>query len=162
MKRFLLTCVACTILTASARSLDPKEKKLIGTWMLTGYVLQRANGDVQYPFGSAPTGTLSYRGDRTMDAQIMGTARPKITRLEATDSEKATENDSYIAYFGTFDVDTQKHIVTHHVVGSLDTGRIGMDQVRHYKLEGDRLTLVTTSEVLGEHYVYIISWRRAR
>ena len=48
---------------------------------------------------------------------------------------------AYLAYFGTYTVDTKKHVVTHHVEGSLSPDYTDTDQPRPYKLEGDRLEI---------------------
>ena len=45
------------------------------------------------------------------------------------------------AYFGTYTVDTKKHVVTIHVEGSLAPDYTDTDQPRPFKLEGDRLEI---------------------
>ena len=48
---------------------------------------------------------------------------------------------SYLAYFGTYTLDTKKHMVTIHVEGSLAPDYTDTDQPRPYRLEGDRLEI---------------------
>ena len=48
---------------------------------------------------------------------------------------------AYVAYFGAYTVDERKHLVTHHVEGSLVPEFTGTDQPRPLKLEGDRLEI---------------------
>jgi hypothetical protein len=48
---------------------------------------------------------------------------------------------AYFAYFGTYTVDAEKHVVTHHVEGSLAPECTDSDQPRPFKLEGDRLEI---------------------
>ena len=48
---------------------------------------------------------------------------------------------AYAAYFGTYTVDATKGTVTHHVEGSLIADYTGTDQVRPFRIEGDRLII---------------------
>ena len=48
---------------------------------------------------------------------------------------------SYFAYFGTYTVDAEKRVVTHHVEGSLAPDFTGTDQPRPFKLEGHWLEI---------------------
>jgi hypothetical protein len=49
--------------------------------------------------------------------------------------------NAYLAYFGTYTVDASKHVVTHHVEGSLAPDYTDTDQPRTFRLEGDRLEI---------------------
>ncbi len=49
--------------------------------------------------------------------------------------------NAYVAYFGTYTVDTEKHVVTHHVRGSLSPDYTDTDQPRPFKLDGGRLEI---------------------
>jgi hypothetical protein len=48
---------------------------------------------------------------------------------------------AYVAYFGTYTVDAEKRVVTHHVEGSLAPDFTDTDQPRPFKLEGDKLEI---------------------
>ena len=48
---------------------------------------------------------------------------------------------SYVDYFGTYSVDATTQTVTHHVEGSLWPDYTDTDQVRPFRIEGDRLTI---------------------
>jgi hypothetical protein len=48
---------------------------------------------------------------------------------------------AYVAYFGTYTVDPEKRVVTHHVEGSLAPDFTHTDQPRPFKLEGDRMEI---------------------
>src|SRR5260370_1867969 len=48
---------------------------------------------------------------------------------------------AYVAYFGTYTVDAEKRMVTHHVEGSLAPDFTHTDQPRPFNLEGDRLEI---------------------
>lgn len=46
-----------------------------------------------------------------------------------------------MAYFGTYTVDVANGTVTHHVEGSLRPDYTGTDQVRPFRIVGDRLII---------------------
>jgi Lipocalin-like domain len=46
-----------------------------------------------------------------------------------------------VAYFGTYTVEDNRRIVTHHVEGSLSPDFTDTDQSRPFKLEGGRLEI---------------------
>jgi hypothetical protein len=52
---------------------------------------------------------------------------------------------TYEAYFGRYTVDEMKHVVTHHVEGSVHPDYTDTDQPRPFKLEGDRLEITDGS-----------------
>ena len=60
--------------------------------------------------------------------------------LPSPEHALAACND-YLAYFGTYTVDAEKHVVTHHVEGSLAPDYTDTDQPRSFKLQGDRLEI---------------------
>jgi hypothetical protein len=47
----------------------------------------------------------------------------------------------YTAYYGTYDIDVDASIVTHHVEASLNPNGVGRDLKRRYTFEGNRLVL---------------------
>lgn len=51
--------------------------------------------------------------------------------------------DGYLAYWGTYEVDETKRLITIHIEGSLRPGWLGVDQHRYYDVEpsGD-ITLI--------------------
>lgn len=47
----------------------------------------------------------------------------------------------YVAYFGTYTVDTKNGIVTHHLESAIFPGDIGKSIQRHFSISGDTLTI---------------------
>jgi hypothetical protein len=84
---------------------------------------------------------------------------PRVLRSSAGNADKAAY-DSYIAYFGTYSVDRNSGAITHHVTSSLDTWRIGTDQVRTFVLKGDSLLLSAVFERNGVGEVHELLWKR--
>ena len=79
-----------------------------------------------------------------MSAQIVRTDQPRFAsddNTQALPDEMAAAWRGYIGYFGTFTVDPEAGIVTHHVEGALFPNLDGTDVVRTCRLDGDRLVL---------------------
>jgi hypothetical protein len=74
---------------------------------------------------------------------------------EPTPEEAKAALAGYIAYFGSYTVDQERRLVTHHRQGSVQPGDTA-DLVRGYELVGDRLILRppgTSYEVIWERVV---------
>ena len=72
---------------------------------------------------------------------------------------------SMLAYAGTYTVDTHAKTVTHHIDVSWDESRTGGSFVRNYRLEGDRLTLITpasTDPASGRKTVRTVTWEKVK
>ena len=101
-----------------------------------------------YRFGEHPRGYFVYDETGHVHIQIMKV--PPLTAFTEANlaegklptAEHALEAYSaYVAYFGTYTVEANRHIVTHHVEGSLSPDFTDTDQPRPFKLEGDRLEI---------------------
>jgi hypothetical protein len=121
---------------------------LIGTWRLVEFADLDKDGKWQYWYGEHPRGYFVYDATRHVHVQIM--KDPPLTPFPESnfDAGKMPSPEhalaaytTYLAYFGTYTVDTKKHIVTIHVEGSLAPDYTDTDQPRPYKLEGDRLEI---------------------
>jgi hypothetical protein len=60
---------------------------------------------------------------------------------QPTDAERVQLHKSMIAYAGTYTIAGYK--VVHHIDIAWNNARLGSDQVRFFKLDGDWLTLTT-------------------
>jgi hypothetical protein len=105
---------------------------IVGTWHL---VMTRAHDDagqpMHAPYGPLPMGVLMFSGDGRMVA-VLCDARPQ---LPAEEGER--EYSSYCGNY-TFDGTT---LVT-RVDAAADRSRLGGDQVRRVRFDGDRLVLM--------------------
>jgi hypothetical protein len=121
---------------------------LIGTWRLVEVADLNKDGKWQYRFGEHPRGYFVYDGTGHVHIQIM-----KVPALAPFPEAKLNDGNlpspehaiaaytAYVAYFGTYTVDAEKRVVTHHVEGSLAPDFTDTDQPRPFKLEGDRLEI---------------------
>jgi hypothetical protein len=124
---------------------DVVRKRLAGEWTLVKYEVFGENGQTRP--GNYDVGRINY-GEREMSAHLMRSERP-------------TDPQNYLGYFGPYTIDADKKIVVHHVVGSSLRTWIGTEQVRHYGFsnDGKQLTLSLKS---GDRITQTLTWERAR
>jgi lipocalin-like protein len=117
--------------------------RFVGTWRLVS---------------ETTTGMMIYDSLGNMAAQVMpNRARRKYAAAEPTPEEAKDAITGYLAYFGTYMVDEQAHIVTHHRRANINPGQVGDDVVRAYVFESnDRLVLTPAGSTNK------IVWERAR
>ena len=101
------------------------------------------------------TGIMIYDSLGNMAAEVMpNRVRRKYAAAEPTPEEAKDAVTGYLAYFGTYSVDEQAHIVTHHRKGNINPGQVGDDVVRAYVFESnDRLVLTpagSTNKIVWE------------
>lgn len=83
--------------------------------------------------------------------------------LEAESETRAAIGASYDAYFGTYKINEQAGVVTHHLEAALWPGDIGKDIDRHFTISGDPLTITfdtTTRE--GVKVTPTLMWERMK
>ena len=117
---------------------------LIGSWRLVSYEDRDASGASVFPYGSRPAGLVIYDSTGHMAIQIMKTPPPDVASDDwdrFTTQEKVALWDGYVAYFGRFEVDLARQVVTHLPEADLSRLYIGRREERHYELKGDQLVL---------------------
>jgi len=137
---------------------------LIGVWTLVEWTIRYADGRTTMPFGPAPRGQILYTADGYMSATMMKRERVTFSSpnmREVTDEERARAFDGYLHYAGRWHLEGED--VIHEVALAMNPLLIGTRQVRHCRLEGERLEL-SAEEAVGEPAqprVHHIVWRRA-
>jgi len=139
---------------------------LVGTWRLVSFESKTGDGAIRHQLGPAARGQLAYDAAGHMSAQLMDPERPRFASGDLTqgsDIEVRAAMAGYIAYYGTYTVDQTRGVVTHHVQGALFPNWVGGDQVRYFRLDGDRLTITTPLiRIGGEDSTTVLVWERAR
>ncbi len=126
--------------TASLALAD--DNLLVGTWKLKSFVRQDvATGDRRPALGEHPDGYLGYGLDGRMYAIFVAGGRVVPAGDQPTDEERVQLHRSMIAYAGTYTISGDR--VVHHIDIAWNNARLGSDQVRFFKLAGDRLSLTT-------------------
>jgi Lipocalin-like domain len=174
----LALCVALT----AAQTLASTEQttsgasvrtQLIGSWRLISRQSRRASGALEVDPGlsTVPLGVLIYDQSGHIAAQLSRRDRTVAMvgeECEAAATTKGTSDTAqtilgYDAYFGTYTINEQAGIVTHHLEAALWPGDIGKDIVRHFTISGDHLTITfdtTTRE--GVKVTRTLIWERMK
>jgi hypothetical protein len=139
--------------------------QLIGTWkLISACSIRQSDGEVQYPFSKHPVGQIMYDSAGNMSVIVMLPERPKFSindKSQATNEEIKSAFDGFEAYFGTYEIDEEKEVVSHHIVGSLFPNWEGMTQTRFAEFSGNQLTLKTPPIPYGGATItYTLVWER--
>ncbi len=149
MKTIYALVSSLLLFTVAFAERPPKgAEALAGTWRLIEFADVDKDGKWQYRFGEHPRGYFVYDATGRVHIQIMKVPLlkpfPEANGAEGkqpTPDQALAAYNAYFAYFGTYTVDAKKHVVTHHVEGSLAPDFTDTDQPRPFKLEGDRLEI---------------------
>ena len=145
MKKSLVLALALIVQAAfAAETAADLQKKFVGSWKLISIEGPNQTGN------GKPFGIIMYDNTGHMSVQIVRGDRPAFSnRTKATEKEKAAAFETYVAYYGTFTFEPENGIVIHHLEGSISPGQIGQDNIRYFKLNGDRLTLSVANDGKG-------------
>ncbi len=127
-----------------------QENQFIGTWQLVSCENRDAEGNVSYPFGEDAIGYLIYTADGYMSGTLMRANRTHFAVgdvLGGTIEEQAMATQTYLAYCGKYEIQTDK--VIHHVEASLFPNWVGLAQARFFEFKGENLVLSTPPILLG-------------
>jgi hypothetical protein len=137
-----LGCSLLLIAVAFAQRPSKEARGLIGTWRLVEFADLDKDGKWQYWYGEHPRGYFVYDATGHVHIQIMKV--PPLARFPEANFDDGklpspehalTAYNNYLAYFGTYTVDAKKHVVTHHVEGSLDRLELGDGKTERRALE---------------------------
>lgn len=131
----------------------------VGGWQLVLWTTFHPDGTEEYPFGRDAVGQIMYSADGHMTCHLMRADRPRFDKPSAYnvgDEELGRSMRDYTGYFGSFSIDADAGIITHHVDGAWFPDWIGSEQPRRYAFSGDRLFL--EAEVGAD--LVRIEWRR--
>ena len=124
----------------------------VGAWKLISREVIRRTGQAVPLYGLAPVGRLYYDPNGNMSVHIMRRDREALgsngTGQQDLDAVR-TAFEGYQAYFSTYVVDDQRHLIHHNVIGSLFPDWTGTTQTRSYMFDG-RNRLVLSSAPTGD------------
>jgi hypothetical protein len=145
-------------------------QQLIGAWRLVGIDFSDRSGPIVDPFYQAGSiGIIVYDSSGWMSVHIAAPHRKAwevpASRLAsaaaAQDAKfKVAAFDTYYAYFGTWDFDQAKSVVTHHVKSSLIPAESGLDYAQKVTLENGRLVFTGHSGPPGQEITRTKVWER--
>jgi lipocalin-like protein len=166
MKVFYPTFLLVASVFAQSATPAPTVAQVLGSWKLVSIEDTMTNGKVQpsAQFGSHPQGFIMYEPDGHMCATIMNADRPawKDT-ARPTDAEKLAYYDTFIAYCGSFQLDSATSTLTHYPSVAWSPAYVGSTQPRPFQLEGNRLTITVTRGMSDKGIAKrVLVWERAR
>ena len=134
-------------------------QQFVGTWRLVEMI--EASEAFVERMGGQPFGQINYDAAGFMTAMIVRRDRPQFTAREyaqgtVDDRDIYAAFDGLIAYCGTWEVDPERSIVTHHVISSAVPAIAGSGVLRHYEFVDRRLYLRPDEGTGG-----ILVWERA-
>ena len=145
-----IICALAIVLGQSQSTTARDRERLIGAWHLVRIDASGSGGTSAS--ADQPRGLLIYTRDGHISVQLM---YPQSAN--APDNEYV--QGGYEASFGSYDVDETKHIVTHHIQGSITRDLlIGKDLSRVYQFSGDGHLIIRSADpnehwsVIWEHY----------
>jgi hypothetical protein len=147
---FLLTVASSSFGQGKTKLIKPKIEmpqleKLVGTWRLIEFSdLDSATSQWTYPFGKNPKGFFTYTKSGIVNLNISTETPLKISEDSAKNYNVNLlnwVNNFSAGYFGTYTVDFNKSIVTHHVKGGSLPWYIDTDQQREFVIKGDTLII---------------------
>jgi hypothetical protein len=124
-------------------------KVIVGAWRLV-HSIDLTSGEKEHPFGEDAIGYIYYSDTGVMAVQIS-----RRSRKQANDVSDLKRD--YLAYFGRYEIDTERQVVRHFVEGQLFPGEHAGILERRYKFNGDLMSLKPVDGTNRE-----ILWRRVR
>ena len=144
------------------------DNQFIGAWELISCEAVRRNGEAVPLYGPAPVGRLYYDANGNMSVHIMRRDREPLGSngdRQRDIEEVRSAYEGYQAYFSTYVVDAERHLIHHSVIGSLFPNWTGTTQTRSYAFEGsNRLVLSSPSSGDGDSPRTIVKliWERLK
>ncbi|MGW1423808.1 lipocalin-like domain-containing protein [Bradyrhizobium manausense] len=139
---------------------DDAARQLTGSWKLTAWTIQITGGELTEPMGHDPKGRAVF----TPDGHVAFIITAANRKPAANDAESAALLKSLLAYTGKFKIEGDKF--TTKVDISWNELLTGQDQVRFFKLEGDKLSIRTAEQFSavypGKKVVGTLDWERER
>ena len=141
MSRFIgFVFAACLI---AQPSLAGDADKVAGIWKLVSYEVEvQATGQKGPVMGEKPTGYAMFSPEGRVFFVLTGEAR----KPAKTDQERAELLSTLVAYSGTYSVEGDKW--TTNVDVAWNPEWVGTKQVRDFKLDGERLMVLTPWRVM--------------
>jgi hypothetical protein len=137
--RFKWLAVLVLLLILVQPSLADDSSKLLGIWKLVSFEAEiQATGQKEPVMGQKPTGYVIFSPEGRAFFILTGEGR----KPAKTAQERANLMNSLISYTGMYRVEGNKWITKVDVAWSPDF--VGTEQARFFKVDGDRLQVLTT------------------
>ena len=142
---------------------DTTAARLFGVWCLVS-TEQRMTDGTQRPspiYGPTGIGFLFYSYPNRMCAVLADPSRALWeSEDEPSENELRATFDHFVAYAGTFDVDTDGSFLTHHIEISMVPNETGENAKRYYQFVGEQLVLHPAPPLPRGVVDYTLTWER--
>ncbi len=137
----LSRCLAFAVFLAclvARPSFGEETRTVVGIWKLVSYEIEvQATGQKLPVMGEKPSGYVAFLPEGRVFFVLTGEAR----KPAKTDQERAHLLNTLVAYTGTYSLESDQW--TTNVEVAWNPEWVGTKQVRSFKLEGDRLLVLT-------------------
>jgi len=145
--------------TESKGASGADDNKLVGTWKLISCVMEDVEtGERKHVWGEHPNGYLVL----TPAGRWIVVQTAQGRKVPQTDEDRTAAFRSMLAYSGRYRTDGHKIVITVDV--AWDEGWSGTEQVRFYRLEGDKLHIEAAPQPYanfgGSVMRGILTWER--
>jgi len=144
--RVLLLLLSCVSFLLAQSRQDEAGDKLVGAWRL----ISVEGTDATFHFAyDHPAGIIIYDRSGWMSVQIdiKGVRKPFVNGpARGTAEEKVAAFDNYIAYYGTYTVDSKAQTITHHVQDASPPNWRSANNVRWFEFQGNGHLLLIPRE----------------
>ena len=162
MIKFKWLVVLVLFLIAVQPSFADDRAKFIGNWKLVSFDAElQDTGELKPIFGNSPQGYLIFTPEGRMMTLFTGEGR----KVPKTTEERSSAWSSMYAYSGMYRIEGDK--VTIKVDVSWNEAWTGTELIRFYKLEGDRLKVISAWSPstnpnfhLGRNVRAILTWAK--
>lgn len=123
---------------------ETKTNKLAGTWKLIEYSdFDSIASKWVHPYGDHPRGYFTYTNSGIVNLNVSAENPLRISEDSAYKQPLTLGKllDNAAGYFGTYTIDYENSIVTHHPQGGSVLWYVGTDQHRQFILKGDTLLI---------------------
>ncbi len=135
------------------------QNPLVGTWKLVSFQEVSKDGETRAVFGRHPKGYLILTPEGRF--MVLGTSEKRIAG--DSDVQRAELEKSMFAYTGKYRIEGDDFVINVDV--SSNEAWNGTEQRRHYKLQGNTLTLVNLSvlsPITGKNITGTLVWEREK
>lgn len=135
LKRVLIFLV---FILASCASIPGDRAKFVGSWRVVSFDVEfQDSGERRAIYGKSPRGYIVF----TPEGRTMSYLEAETRKAPNTDEERVAAFRTMLAYTGKYRIEGDKF--TTSVDGAWNVAWVGTDQVRTFKLEGNRLEIIT-------------------
>ena len=120
-------------------------------------------GQVEDSYGKHPKGYIMYGADGRMLVLITHEARPRPSRTDMTDKDRADQYRTLNAYGGTYTF--HGDWIEHHIDIAANETRVGSTEIREVKRDGNRLIYTTKPQPFsadGKISVITLVWEKMK